>query len=189
MIAGPVRAGRRVDMVEPAQDLELMFNGSERLHGAGQLKFGSFAVGPPGRLDGAIGEIDKCHAQRCAGGGGGQFRAGGEAGFDRETLQRTQRFKCRQRDAGAESAQKMPPAERGQALCGPLLGVGGRCWSFHGYSFRAARCLPAGAGVAGTLALRRFWNGADSMTPISRAEKRPWSASSRLTIWSMVKAS
>ncbi len=37
--------------------------------------------------------------------------------------------------------------------------------------------------------VRIFWNGADSITPINNAEKRPSLSSSRFTIWSMVSTS
>src|SRR5262249_9785748 len=72
--AGPsiiTPAGRTrgcIDMIHATQNLELILNISERLHGLSQLEILVFAFGPPTRLDRAVGEINKTHAQRCAGG-------------------------------------------------------------------------------------------------------------------------
>ena len=45
VIAGAVRAGRGVDVVQPAEDLELVLHRRQRLHGAVQFEILAFAFG------------------------------------------------------------------------------------------------------------------------------------------------
>jgi len=46
MITGAVRAGSGVDVVQAAENLDLVFHRSQRLHRAGKLKVLSFSVRP-----------------------------------------------------------------------------------------------------------------------------------------------
>ena len=81
MITGAVRAGSGVDVVQAAENLDLILHRSQRLHRAGQLKVLSFSVRPPGGLDRAVREINERHAQWRAGRGrrqpAGRVRVGG----------------------------------------------------------------------------------------------------------------
>src|SRR5207247_1788107 len=110
-------------------------------------------------------------------------------GLGRERAEGTQRFQRRQRQTGAQTSEKTTTAQTRKPLDGDVLREG--LFRFHGLTFNSARsCKGFGtSGPAGTLRFRRFWKGADSMTPISRVEKRPFSFSRLATIWSTVSTS
>ena len=85
--------------------------------------------------------------------------------------------------------------EMGMAL-GDEITIRHKVRVHKGHSFLAIRPIPRPGSEASSLLdadsaafVRIFWNGADSITPSSRAEDRPFSRSSRWTILSMVSAS
>src|SRR5437773_825602 len=87
------------------------------------------------------------------------------------------------------------PAQAGAALGGEITIL--HAVRFHGGHWFFATRFVSLSGTDGSSELdadavaciRIFWNGADSITPIRSAEKRPFSLSRRCTILSMVSAS
>ena len=67
MIARPVRAGSRIDLVQAAQDLKMLLDLFKRLQRLGELELFPFLLGPPVPLVHAIGNVDERHSQRRAG--------------------------------------------------------------------------------------------------------------------------
>ena len=114
MITGAVRAGSGVDVVQAAQNLDLIFHRSQRLHRAGQLKVLSFSVRPPGGLDRAVGEINESHAQGRTGRGGSQ--PAGRVRVCGEQFHRAQCFESGKGQTRAETTKEMAPVENGVAL-------------------------------------------------------------------------
>ena len=70
VIACPIRSRGGIDVIQAAENLQLILHPLERLHRAGQFELPAFAFRPPVRLDRAIREIDKRHPQRRPGGAG-----------------------------------------------------------------------------------------------------------------------
>src|SRR5260370_8204222 len=185
VIAGAIRTGGGVDMVQAAENLELMLHLRQRLHRTAQLEIFAFPLGPPRGLNGAIGEINVSHSQRRAAGGPRQVAH--NAGLAAEEARWQQRFQSGQRDTRAESAEEAAPAQARIMLRGEVVGT----IPFHGNTFISVRCSDRlrGSGPSGTLRIRRFWKGADSTMPSNNSAKRPFARSRRSTIRSTVSTS
>ena len=96
---------------------------------------------------------------------------------------RHERLQRRQRDADAEALEEEATRRDGGSVPAFIAS--------HSLTFACsvADTAVSSAGAASPVASRRRWNGADSMTPASRAENRPPSASIFATIWSTVSTS
>ena len=126
MIAGAVRAAVGRLVVQPAQDLDQLLDRLQRLERAAQLEIRPLLLRPPGRRDGAVGEVDKGRAQRRARRASRPgLPAAGSAASSRRRRQRGER---RQRDAGAQPAQEMAAAQA-RAAAGDVRIVFARSWS------------------------------------------------------------
>src|ERR1700753_345490 len=66
VVAGAVVAGRRVNMIEPGNDLELILEPGERLHRSGKLKTFAVSLWPPPVEVHAVRHRDKTHPLRRA---------------------------------------------------------------------------------------------------------------------------
>ena len=102
-------------------------------------------------------------------------RAAGDGGLGGEEFPGNEGFEGRQRQAGADPAQKVAAAETGPAL-GGLAGVGIGVWIHRAspyFSWARARAGGSGWATPTVVAARVFWNGTDSTTPSWRTEKRP----------------
>ena len=72
MVARPVQAAVGVDVVESAQDLDLLLDLFQRLQRPGELEIFALALGPPVTLIHAVGNVDIGHPQRGTRGRGRQ---------------------------------------------------------------------------------------------------------------------
>ena len=181
VIARAVRAGRGVDVIQSAEDLQLMLHLRQRLHGARELKIFSRAARPPVLLNCTVRKIDEGHPQRRTARRGGEFAQGFR--LRRQRGKRSHRFKRRQRETRAEAAQEMAAVEAGETFSGKVPVY------FHGVDAVCALGSDDGTAAEVEEMLRRFWNGADSMTPWSSAENFPFSFSSCATMRSSVSTS
>ena len=137
VIAATIHAGRGIQMIQPADHLDLVLVRRQRLQRAAQLKIRSFRGRPPRGGNRAVRKIDKGGPQRRARGRCRQIAGRRNGGGQK--LRREQRFKGRQREAHAEAAQKMPPAETGVALRRKIPGL----MSVHNFSFAGSPVAPA----------------------------------------------
>ena len=186
MVAGPVEAAVGIHLVQPAQDLDLLLDLLQRLQGPGELEVLPFLLGPPVTLMDAVGNVDESHPQRRARRRDRQRRpplaAAATLPEQAGTRRRAGPAK-RPRRGEMAAAQARHAAGRQQRRCADgLVSWLRSCLKTEFLSTRSIRPVAAET-------LRRFWNGADSITPISRAENRPPSRSSRSTIWSTVSTS
>src|SRR5438105_2601887 len=187
VVACAVRPRSGVDMVKAAEDLQVFFDVLQRLHRAVEFKVFALSGRPPIGRDGSVREIDEGHPQWRSCGRRRQLTSRLRIG--REDTEWPESFESGQRQTGAETAEEMAPAQAGETLSGNGL-VEYRI-RFHGCSLAWRPFSKDRAGSASVTGerFRRFWNGADSMIPINRAEKRPFSRSSRATIRSTVSTS
>src|SRR6185312_2703042 len=137
---------------------------------------------PPGLGDRAVGEVDEGHPQ-----GRSRRRGRQRSGSLRRGRQRArqQRFKGGKGHARAHTLEESPPAQTSTPGIGQLVTT--LLVRLHGGEPMGLGGIDRPTASAATLVrFRRFWNGADSMIPIKRAENRPSSRSRRSTIWSTV---
>jgi hypothetical protein len=104
MVAGAVGARGCVDVIQPADHLDLALERRQRLHRGAQLELRTVARRPPVRLVHAIRNRHERHPNRRPGNRGTRFGSARNA--------RQQRGKSRQRHARAHAAQKLPSAQR-----------------------------------------------------------------------------
>src|SRR3989442_10954228 len=187
VVAGAVRSGRRVDMVQAAENLQAFFDVLQRLHRAVEFKVFAFPGRPPIGRYGSVREIDEGHPQWRSSGRRRQLTSRLRIG--RKDTEWPESFEAGQRQTRAETPEEMAPAQTGETLSGKVLVKQRFC--FHGCSLAWTPFSKDCAGLASVTAekFRRFWNGADSTIPINSAEKRPFSRSSRATIRSTVSTS
>ena len=134
VVAGSVGAGGGVHVVETGDDLDAVFDRFQRLHRAVEGEVLALALGPPGRRDRAVGEVNEGRPHRRArrsGRRGLGRRAGGAGGGSGE------RFEGRQRHAGAHAPKEPAAAQRGTPLGGDLVRI---------RSVRVHRSPPSGSG-------------------------------------------
>ena len=170
VVARSVLAAGGVDLVEPGDDLHLVLDPLQRLHGAVELEVRTFFFRPPVGEVNAIRDINEGHTDRSARGTGrrkGGRRGGGNGARREHGL-----------EGGNGHRNPYPFEEVATAQASVPLGEEGRCVErmvgFHGL-VRVGRDCTEDAVFSATEAgtFRRFWNGADSITPINRAENRP----------------
>ena len=118
MIARPVGAGGGVDLVESAQDLDMLLDLLQRLQRLVQLEVFAFLLGPPVALVHAVGNVDERHPQRGAGRRRREFarvfrrsgRAGGQQRFESRKGQRHARASQECAAAGIARGCRLPPS-------------------------------------------------------------------------------
>src|SRR5262249_518386 len=156
VVARAVRAGRGVDVIQLAEDLQVFLDVLQRLHRAVEFEVFAFPRRPPIGWDRSVGKIDEGHPQWRAGRRRRERTA--PLPFRRERVERAERFECRQRKARAETAEEMAPAQTGETLRGNVRGE--QRVRFHGCSRAWTPFFKDCAGVASVTAerLRRFWN-------------------------------
>ena len=126
MIAGPVRPGGRVDLVESAQDLDMLLDLFQRLKRPGELEILAFLLGPPVALVHAVGNVDERHPQRSPRRRRRQLAGRIVHGSGRTG--RNQRFKRREGQRNAHAPQecaaarlarscRLPPVRFANGLC------------------------------------------------------------------------
>src|SRR5713101_7933525 len=93
VIAGTVRPRLGRLVIQAAEDLNERLASLQRLKRTAKLEVGTFARGPPGGRNGAVGEEDESGAERRSRGGGGQRATDRRLG---EELGGAQRAKERQ---------------------------------------------------------------------------------------------
>ena len=118
MVARPVQAAVGIEVVQSAQDLDLVLDLLERLQGPGELEVLSLPFGPPMTLMHAVGDVDKGHPQRGARRRGRQRAglAGGrrEQASARRVIQRREGPAKHPRPAGTCDGESLGPLERRQ---------------------------------------------------------------------------
>src|SRR5438034_10608004 len=130
VVARAVRPGRRVDMVQAAEDLQALFDVLQRLHGAIQFEVFAFAGRPPIGRDGSVREINEGHPQWRSGRRRRQLT--GRFRFGREHAEWPESFEGGQRQTRAETAEEMTPAQTGEMLRRNVLVEQRLC--LHGWS-------------------------------------------------------
>ena len=151
VVTGAVRAGRGVDVVQLAQDLQAFFDVLQRLHRAVEFKILALASRPPVAGDRTIREIDKGHPQRRAGRRSRQRT--GRVRIGRERSEWPERLEGGQRQTRAETAEEMAPAQTGESLSGNVLVKRRVC--FHGCSLAWTPFSKDCAGLA-SVTVERF---------------------------------
>jgi hypothetical protein len=87
MIAGAVLAGRGIDMIQSANDLNLVLQGGERIHRRAELEILAFALWPPILLVHTVGNREKYHPPRRGSSRNGVLRHSGDLGCMRPARQ------------------------------------------------------------------------------------------------------
>src|SRR5437773_7402953 len=119
VIASAIRAGRGVDMVQAAENLQAFFDVLQRLHRAVEFKIFALAGRPPIARNRSIREIDEGHPQWRSGRSQGQLT--GRVRISGEHAEWPEGLEGGQGQTGAETAEEMAPGQTGETLSGNVL--------------------------------------------------------------------
>ena len=112
-------------MPQPADHLQVLLAGREWFQRGAEGEVGAGGRGPPRGGDGAIGKIDKCRAERAAGGGHAELAG---AGFRAQQAGREKGLHRGQCERDSEAAEKAAAADVQVLLGGAGCGRGHRVW-------------------------------------------------------------